>query len=122
MSDIASIASPHWKGPCTDDPVAWDLDVGTLTQWLAALRICRNHCPMLRQCEQARQEFLPLADPRRPAFNPKGVIWAGIAYSETGHVLSPESLQRLATLRRNRNAGPVRRAGGTERARQSIAC
>lgn len=122
MSDSDQVTSSHWKGPCTDDPTSWDLDASTLTEWVAALRICRNECPMLRRCQQARQEFLPLADPRRPAFNPKGVIWAGVAYSETGRVLSLESLQRLETLRRKREAGVVSAGGSIGGSRQSIAC
>lgn len=122
MSDHDPVTSTQWRGPCADDPAPWDLDAGTLTQWLAALRICRDQCPLLRQCQQTRQEFWPLADPRRPAFNPKSVIWAGVAYSETGRVLSPESLLRLTTLRRHREDGLVRAGGSAGRSERSVAC
>lgn len=121
MADYDFTGAP-WKGPCADDPIKWDIDAGSYAQWLAALRVCQEQCPLLRRCQQARQEFWPLADPRRPAYNPRSVIWAGVAYSETGRVLSVESLQRLATLRENRNEGLTRAGGSAGRAERSIAC
>ena len=98
----AATKTPVWRGPCAADPAGWDLDAGTLTQWLAAMRTCLN-CPMLQLCRQARQEFWPLADPHHPNRNPAGVIWAGVAYTETGHVLDDEGL-RLYSARRSARA------------------
>jgi hypothetical protein len=91
----------NWQGPCYENPAGWDLDAGTLVQWLAALRSC-HECPVLARCETLRDEFWPNADPRKPAHNPSGVIMAGVAYSETGRVLDRAGLGRIAALRRNR--------------------
>lgn len=102
--------TPNWEGPCAQNPAGWDLDAGTLIQWFAALRQCLD-CPMLAQCRQVRDEFWPNADPRYPTHNPSGVILAGVAYSETGRVLDPPSLRRLAALRRNRERKIAAAAG-----------
>ena len=54
-------ATAAWAGPCAGDPTRWDLDVGTLTQWLAAMRECVN-CPVLDECVALRDEFFPDVD------------------------------------------------------------
>ncbi len=97
-----------WRGPCAADPAGWDLDAGTLTQWLAAMRTCLN-CPMLQLCLQARQEMFPGSAPGRPARNPAGVIWAGVAYSDTGHAMDAAALRTYAARSRGRRLDP----GGT---------
>jgi hypothetical protein len=97
----AMIKSLTWEGPCAQNPAGWDLDAGTLEEWVAAMLQCLD-CPVLARCRQVRDEFWPDADPRRPAHNPRGVILAGVAYSESGRVLDSVSLRRLAALRRNR--------------------
>ncbi len=87
----------------------WDLDQGGVSGWFSALRTCQE-CPVLARCQQSRAELWPMADPRRPAYNPRSVIWAGLAYSESGRVLSPTSLRRLAKMR----ATAARRAATSE--------
>lgn len=96
---IPQSAAGQWRGPCADDPTAWDLDAGDLIKWLQALREC-GRCPVLQRCLDLRAEHWPQADPRRPVMNPKSVIWAGVAYSDTGRVLSEESLRHMAARRR----------------------
>ena len=98
---MVTIKSLTWEGPCARNPAGWDLDAGTLEQWVAAMLQCLD-CPMLVRCREVRDEFWPNADPRQPAHNPRGVILAGVAYSESGRVLDNVSLRRLAALRRNR--------------------
>lgn len=92
-------AAGQWRGPCADDPAGWDLDAGDLIRWLRALREC-GQCPVLQRCLQLRAEHWPQADPRRPVMNPKSVIWAGVAYSDTGRVMSEDSLRYMAARRR----------------------
>lgn len=87
--------------PCTRSPEAWDLDAGDLTQWLAALRTCRESCPMLAACVGLRQQLYPGSGPAgTPRDNPRAVIWAGVAYSDEGCALPPDSLRNLAARRR----------------------
>lgn len=88
-----------WEGPCATDPTGWDLDAGTLTQWLAAMRECVN-CPVLDECVALREEFFPHADTtHRATGNPSGVIWAGVAYSESGVPLDGRGLRLYAARR-----------------------
>ncbi len=98
-AQIPPTAADQWRGPCADDPAGWDLDAGDLVRWLQALREC-GQCPVRQRCLQLRAEHWPQADPRRPVMNPKSVIWAGVAYSDTGRVLSEESLRHMAARRR----------------------
>lgn len=95
---------PAWQGPCAigqarpqdaHPRASWDLDIGDLTAWFRAADAC-NGCPFLAACLAQRREFFPSS-------NPAGVIWAGVAYSETGRVLDTSGLRRLAATRRNRD-------------------
>ena len=87
--------------PCASNPEAWDLDAGDLTQWLAALRTCRESCRMLAACVGLRERFYPgSGSTGTPRDNPRAVIWAGVAYSDEGRVLPPDSLRNLAARRR----------------------
>lgn len=96
-----------WSPPCAADPTAWDLDAGTLAQWLAAMRQC-VHCPVLDECVALRDAFFPAADStHRSVGNPNGVIWAGIAYSESGVPLDGRGLRRYAARRRRPTAPPT---------------
>ncbi len=106
-------AGPHaaneetWAAPCAEDPTAWDLDTGTLGQWLAALRQCVG-CPVLDECVALRDEFFPDADStHRAPGNPNGVIWAGIAYSDSGVPLDGRGLRLYAARRRRRTELPA---------------
>ena len=92
-----------WHGPCRDDPDSWDLDLGDVARWLHAMRVCRESCPFLAECLAARTRMYPAtADLQTSRSMPSGVIWAGTAYSDTGHVLSERSLRRLGSTIRNR--------------------
>lgn len=96
--------------PCAGSPEAWDLDAGDLIQWLAALRTCRESCPVLEACARLRQQLYPRSGPTGiPRDNPRAVIWAGVAYSDEGRVLAPDSLRNLAARRR----GTAERVCGT---------
>ncbi len=95
----------NWRGSCTEaqaapadpDPhVSWDLDIGDLTSWLRAQRVCAEQCPLLAACLQQRRENYPTS-------NPRSVIWAGVAYSELGRVLDTSGLRRLNAVQRTRH-------------------
>ena len=87
--------------PCASNPEAWDLDAGDLVQWLAAIRTCREECPLLTACVERRQKLYPSSGLKgSPGDNPRAVIWAGIAYSDEGRVLAPETLRNVAARRR----------------------
>ena len=94
-----------WQGPCTTyqahpaDPspeTSWDLDVGDLQSWLEARRVCDEECPLVSACLRQRQESYPTG-------NPRSVIWAGVAYSETGRLLDTRGLRRLHAVQSNRH-------------------
>ena len=102
---MAPTKSENWRGSCTtaqaapadsDPPVSWDLDIGDVRSWLRAQRACTEECPLLAACLQQRQENYPTS-------NPRSVIWAGVAYSETGRVLNTSGLRRLNAVQRNRH-------------------
>ena len=87
--------------PCARDPKAWDLDAGDLIQWMAALRTCRESCPLLSACARLRQHLYPGSGlPGTSGDNPRAVIWAGVAYSDEGRAMTPDSLRNLAARRR----------------------
>ena len=100
---MATTKQENWRGSCTAaqaapaDPseahTSWDLDIGDVRSWLRARRVCTEECPLLAACLQQRREYYPTS-------NPRSVIWAGVAYSDTGRVLSHESLRRLEATRR----------------------
>jgi len=95
--------SDPWQGLCTDDPDSWDLDSGDVKRWLRAIRMCRESCPFLAECVAARTRMYPAtADVQFSRSMPSGVIWAGIAYSDAGYVLSEHLLRRLGSTIRNR--------------------
>lgn len=91
-----------WRGPCVpaprrlaDEPPhqSWDLDVGDGQSWIRAIRICAEECTVRALCIQSRKEHYPHS-------NPSAVIWAGVAYSDTGKVLGTDGLRRLAAANR----------------------
>lgn len=107
----AATTTTNWHGPCeaqldATDPThphaSWDLDLGDAMAWMRAAEQCRT-CPLLLQCRDLRGEYYGAA-------SPAGVIWAGVAYSETGRPLDAAGLRRLAAVRRNRQTKQARRA------------
>lgn len=66
---------------CASNPEGWSVDQGGLPDWLRAIRICVTDCPLIQQCWEARNRQYPDHE------NPAGVIWAGVAYTETGQPL-----------------------------------
>jgi len=96
-------AAAPWRGPCTSQQAtprdaephaSWDLDIGDAVSWRRAVQTCVD-CPVRAACIEERAAFFPHS-------NPAGVIWAGVAYSETGKVLDTSGLRRLAATRRNK--------------------
>lgn len=76
-------------------PAAWDLDVPDLPAWRAAQLACLQTCPMLDGCRR----LLTVHYPRHgsvAARNPKSVIWAGVAYGQSGMILSAAALPAVA--------------------------
>ena len=75
--------------PCTRSPEAWDLDAGDLTQWLAALRTCRESCPMLAACVGLRQQLYPGSGPAgTPGAERRGPGCAALAWPICCHLCS----------------------------------
>ena len=100
-----------WVGPCqaigrsatADHPhESWDLDVGDLQSWLRAQRVCLEQCQFLVECRARRTRLYPYA-----VRNPQAVIWAGVAYSETGKILDTPGLRRLWATQRGRDQRDV---------------
>lgn len=91
---------------CAARPAHWDLDAdgvdengleATIRTWQSAITACRA-CPMLQHCRaQAERE------------QPKDMIWAGVAYGDSGQPI--DSLRayaaRKATATRSKRARPV---------------
>ena len=103
---MAAERHDDWVGPChakgqdrtTDQPHAsWDLDVGDVQSWLRAQRVCLEQCLFLVACTARRTSLYP-----HPARNPQAVIWAGVAYSDTGRILDTAGLRRLSATQRGR--------------------
>ncbi len=56
-----------------------------------------NSAPFLVACQARRTKLYP-----HPARNPQAVIWAGVAYSDTGRILDTAGLRRLSATQRGR--------------------
>lgn len=63
--------------PCAADPDGWDIDYGSLPDWLRAIRTC-TECPFQRSC--LADLFAGYPD----TAGPHGLIQAGIAFTSTG--------------------------------------
>lgn len=83
-------------------PAGWDLDVPDLPAWRAAQRACQQTCPMLDECRRLLTSHYPRHGPVA-ARNPKSVIWAGVAYSQSGMILSAEALPAVAAAATSRD-------------------
>ena len=103
---MAEQLDDDWVGPCSvgdrnatsDHPhESWDLDVGDVQSWLRAQRVCLEQCPFLVACTARRTSLYP-----HPARTPQAVIWAGVAYSDTGRILDSAGLRRLSATQRGR--------------------
>ncbi|MFE7801037.1 hypothetical protein [Nocardia sp. NPDC057440] len=76
------------RPPCADGPDDWDMDAGNPDSWRTAVGTCRR-CPLLAQCEQMVQALIERGD------GPRAMIWAGVAYDNSGNVV--ENLDRHRT-------------------------
>jgi hypothetical protein len=87
-----------WPEPaCASNPEGWSVDQGGgLPDWLRAIRTCVTECPLIQQCWEARNRQYPDQE------NPAGVIWAGVAYTETGQPLITQSALVEYSHRRDR--------------------
>ena len=104
---MSRMADLEQFGPCRiqngaeagDEPhLSWDLDVGDLRSWMRAQHSCVEECPLLQQCTVQRDRLYPL-----PGAGPQAVIWAGVAYGDTGQVLDRRGLRRRAATQRGRS-------------------
>lgn len=82
---------------CAADPEPWDLDVGTLQDWLRAIQGCWG-CPLLDACKEERDRHYP------GVIGPRAVIWAGRAYNDLGKEITISQLRRRALLHPTRQA------------------
>lgn len=76
-------------------PAAWDLDVPDLPAWRVAQLACLQTCPMLVECRRLLAGHYPRHG-SVAARNPKSVIWAGVAYGQSGMILSAAALPAVA--------------------------
>ena len=84
------------NAPCRNDPAKWDLDAagrvdGFLDDWRHAIAACGT-CPGQPACRALLAEHYPEHGPDQAARNPRGVIWAGRAYGDSGALLSEKQL------------------------------
>ena len=77
------------RPPCAEVPDSWDLDTGTPETWHSAVRICAG-CPLYTQCSRLAQTLIERGDA------PRAMIWAGVAYDNSGNVI--EDLDRHRTV------------------------
>ncbi|MFI5715829.1 hypothetical protein [Nocardia sp. NPDC051750] len=71
--------------PCASLPDGWDLDSGSPEAWRVAIRTCYG-CSLFDQCSKLAQSLIERGDA------PRAMIWAGIAYDNSGNVI--EDLER----------------------------
>jgi hypothetical protein len=79
---------------------SWDLDIGDGPAWARAIEICAS-CPLQVMCRQQLVQDYPGALQQQVSHSPRGVIWAGVAYSEGGRALKLAELRVLHVQRRN---------------------
>lgn len=85
----SSPAKSAQRPPCADVPDSWDLDTGTPDAWHTAVRTCYS-CPLIDQCRQLAQSLIRRGD------GPRAMIWAGVAYDNSGNIV--ENLDRHRTV------------------------
>ncbi|WP_405136700.1 hypothetical protein [Nocardia sp. NBC_01388] len=79
------------RPPCATCPNDWDLDVGTPESWRAAVEVCGS-CPLRSKCEQLASTLITRGDA------PKAMIWAGVAYDNSGRVIENLDRYRVTPL------------------------
>lgn len=82
---LPASAKSAQRSPCAESPDSWDLDSGTPESWHSAVRICYG-CPLFVQCGRLAQTLIERGDA------PRAMIWAGVAYDNSGNVI--ENLDR----------------------------
>ncbi|MGK8503865.1 hypothetical protein [Nocardia asiatica] len=89
---VSSIpAKSNQRPPCADVPDNWDMDTGNPDAWRAAVRTCQS-CPLLAQCQQLAQSLTARGD------GPRAMIWAGVAYDNSGGVIENLDRHRAAPI------------------------
>lgn len=86
---VPAAAKSTQRPPCAELPDSWDLDSGTPEAWHSAVRTCYG-CPLFEQCARLAQTLIDRGDA------PRAMIWAGIAYDNSGNVI--ENLDRHRTV------------------------
>jgi hypothetical protein len=89
------------RPPCAARPDDWDLDIGTPAIWQEAVRICHG-CPVLAQCRELAETLIARGMP------PRSLIWAGVGYDRSGHVIENLDLHRVRPIVRKRPLRIVR--------------
>lgn len=89
------------KRPCEQDPDGWDLDRGSLQDWLGAIRAC-TECPFLRECQASRQRMYGRDK------GPAAMVWAGRAFTSSGDALDPLALVAYASTGNRRRRAAAR--------------
>jgi len=79
------------KPPCADGPDDWDLDTGNPDTWRAAMRVCES-CPLFARCEQLVRTLTERGT------GPRAMIWAGVAYDNTGKVVTDLDRHRVTPI------------------------
>ena len=85
-------------GPsCAEEPQRWDMSFGSFTQWQSARMTCLLRCPMLAECRDGVAALSKKDQPR-------GMVWAGVAWGERGQRLDLEGMKRRSDRRLGRSA------------------
>ena len=83
---------------CSADPELWDLDHGSLIDWLAALQVCTVHCPMAAACRRYTLDQIKRGKP------PLGLVQSGVVFTAAGRPLEPHQLAEYAARMERRQA------------------
>ncbi|MFQ6327806.1 hypothetical protein ACLMAL_16930 [Nocardia sp. CWNU-33] len=83
------------RPPCADGPDDWDMDAGSPDSWRAAVRTCLA-CPLLAQCKETVQALVERGD------GPRAMIWAGVAYDNSGTIVENLERHRATPINHNR--------------------
>ncbi|MEU1985876.1 hypothetical protein [Nocardia sp. NPDC019395] len=99
------------RPPCAEVPDSWDLDSGTPDAWQSAVHTCYG-CPLFEQCKRLAQTLIERGDA------PRAMIWAGVAYDNSGNVIENLDRHRTAPIDHKRpmriiRNGPRPTAHGT---------
>ncbi|WP_327148032.1 hypothetical protein [Nocardia sp. NBC_01329] len=102
------------RPPCADVPDSWDLDSGTPESWHTAIRTCYS-CPLFEHCSKLAQTLIERGDA------PRAMIWAGIAYDNSGNVVENLDRHRAVPIDHKRPMRIIRNGPRPARPQSAVA-